>query len=88
MLLVECTKINETDQYSLLIELQLPVIITREDKFYVALAPDVDIVSQGMTIEQALQNLLEALELYFEDEDAIRPSVTDRPIITTIEAAL
>ena len=45
-------------------------IITREKKFYVALAPDVDIVSQGETIEEALVNLKEALELYFVDDDA------------------
>ena len=68
--------------------MQLPVVITREEKYYVALAPDVDIASQGVTIEESLQNLLEALELYFEDEDSIRPTITDRPIITTIEASL
>ncbi len=48
-------------------------IITREKKFYVALTPDVDIASQGETIEEALANLKEALELYFEDDDATIP---------------
>ncbi len=62
-------------------------IVTREKKFYVALAPDVDIASQGATIEEALANLKEALELYLEDDDAIRPTLTDRPFITTIETA-
>jgi predicted RNase H-like HicB family nuclease len=62
-------------------------IITREKKFYVALAPDVDIASQGETIEEALANLKEALELYFEDDDAIRPPLTDKPIITLVEAS-
>ncbi len=62
-------------------------IITREKKFYVSLAPDVDIASQGETIEEALANLKEALELYFEDDDAIRPPLTEKPIITLVEAS-
>jgi len=41
-------------------------IVIHEKKFYVALAPDVDIASQGETIEEALVNLKEAIELYFE----------------------
>ena len=66
--------------------MQLSVIITREDKFFVALSPDVDIASQGETMDEALENLKEALDLYFEDEDAVRPQVKGRPIITMIEA--
>jgi predicted RNase H-like HicB family nuclease len=62
-------------------------VISREEKYYVALAPDVDIASQGDTIEEALANLKEALELYFEDEDAIRPPLTGKPIITLVEAS-
>jgi hypothetical protein len=35
---------------------------------------DVDVASQGHTVEEALRNLSEALELYFEDEEpAARP---------------
>jgi len=47
--------------------MRLPVIVSKELKLYVALAPDVDIASGGETIEEALQNLQEVLELYFED---------------------
>jgi predicted RNase H-like HicB family nuclease len=63
------------------------VVITREEEHYVALAPDVDIASQGSSIEDALTNLREALELYFEDEDAVRPPQTDKPIITLVEVS-
>ncbi|RLI54331.1 MAG: type II toxin-antitoxin system HicB family antitoxin [Candidatus Thorarchaeota archaeon] len=66
----------------------MTVISSREEKYYVALAPDVDIASQGETIEEATANLKEALELYFEDGDAIRPPHSGRPIITLIEASL
>jgi predicted RNase H-like HicB family nuclease len=41
-------------------------IIEREDDGYVALCPELDIASQGSTIEQASDNLREALELFFE----------------------
>jgi len=68
-----------------LIQMIFSVIISREEKHYVALAPDVDIASQGETIEEALANLKEALELYFEDDDATRPPLTEKPIVTQIE---
>jgi predicted RNase H-like HicB family nuclease len=41
-------------------------IIEREGDGYVALCPELDIASQGDTIEQARENLREALELFFE----------------------
>lgn len=63
-------------------------VVTREGNLFVALAPDVDVVSQGETIEDALANLKEALELYFEDDDAIRPPLTEKPIITLVKASL
>ena len=47
------------------------VVITREEKFYVAHTPDVDVASQGESIEDALANIKEALDLYLEDEDII-----------------
>ena len=45
---------------------QLTAIIEREGNGYVALCPEVDIASQGDTIDQARSNLREALELFFE----------------------
>ncbi|PLZ95961.1 hypothetical protein CEN50_20320 [Fischerella thermalis CCMEE 5268] len=45
---------------------QLTAIIEREGDGYVALCPELDIASQGDTIEQARNNLVEALELFFE----------------------
>lgn len=65
--------------------MKLPVIVSKEPKYYVALAPDVDIASQGETIEEALENLQEALELYFEDEDSTTPLLTNQKLITFLE---
>ena len=48
---------------------QLTAIIEREDSGYVALCPELDIASQGDTVESARKNLVEALELFFESAD-------------------
>ena len=46
--------------------LQLTAIIERDDDWFVATCPEVDVVSQGKTIEDARSNLLEAVEGFFE----------------------
>ena len=48
---------------------QLTAIIEREDGGYVALCPELDIASQGDTVENARSNLAEAIELFFEVAD-------------------
>ena len=45
---------------------QLTAVIEREDDWFVATCPEVDVVSQGKTIEEARSNLLEAVEMFFE----------------------
>jgi len=44
----------------------MTAIIEREDDGFVALCPELDIASQGSTIEEARANLIEALTLFFE----------------------
>jgi predicted RNase H-like HicB family nuclease len=46
--------------------MKLTAIIEREGNGYVSLCPELDIASQGDTVEQARDNLREALELFFE----------------------
>ena len=48
---------------------QLTAIIEREGDGYVSLCPELDIASQGDTIEDARANLQEAVELFFETAD-------------------
>jgi predicted RNase H-like HicB family nuclease len=43
------------------------VIVQKEDTWYVAKCLDNSVASQGKTVEEALDNLKEALELYYED---------------------
>ncbi len=45
---------------------KMTVIIEREGDGFVSLCPELDIASQGDTIENARSNLKEALELFFE----------------------
>ena len=45
---------------------RLTAIIEREDDGYVALCPELDVASQGGSIEEARANLVEALTLFFE----------------------
>ncbi len=49
---------------------KLSAVITKEGDLSVSLCPELDIASQGKTVEEALGNPKEAVELYLEDEDA------------------
>jgi len=48
----------------------LTAIIEREGDGYVSLCPELDIASQGKTVEEGRANLQEAIELFFETADA------------------
>ena len=63
--------------------MRFTAVINREGKYYVAHCLEVEVASQGETIETALSNLREALELKLEDEPAVSPK--EPPIITTLE---
>lgn len=56
-------------------------IIEREDDGYVALCPELDIASQGNSVEEAKINLTEAVELFLE---AATPSEIRRRLRTEV----
>ena len=62
------------------------VSIIKEDDWYVASCLETHIASQGKSQEEALTNLQEALELYFEDNDEI-PRF-EKPFVTSMEIAI
>ena len=66
---------------------QLTVIIERENDGYVSLCPEVDVASQGDTIEEAKRNLGEALGLFFEtaSPEEIRERLHDEVYVTSLE---
>lgn len=45
----------------------LTAIIKKGEKQYVALCQEIDVVSQGYTVEEAIANLKEAVKLYIEE---------------------
>jgi len=68
---------------------QITAIIEREGDGYVALCPELDIASQGGTVESARRNLIEAVELFLETAD---PSEVQRRLhseifVTRLEVA-
>ncbi len=68
----------------------LTAIIEREGNGYVALCPELDIASQGESIEEARRNLLEALELFFEvaDPNEIKSRMHDEIFVTRLEVSV
>jgi predicted RNase H-like HicB family nuclease len=62
-------------------------IIEREGDGYVALCPELDVASQGSTVEEARHNLVEALELFFEcaDPSEIEDRFQNEVFITRLE---
>ncbi|MEJ0073454.1 MAG: type II toxin-antitoxin system HicB family antitoxin [Candidatus Saccharibacteria bacterium] len=59
-------------------------VITEEDGQFVALNPEYDVASQGDTVEVALTNLQEALELYLEElKDSKLPRAPHQAFLTT-----
>jgi len=68
----------------------LTAIIGREGNGYVALCPELDIASQGDSIEQARNNLREALELFFEaaSREEVKQRLHGEIYVTQLEVAV
>lgn len=66
---------------------RLTAIIEREDEGFVALCPELDIASQGSSIEEARANLIEALTLFFEvaDKAEISRRMHSEVFVTQVE---
>jgi predicted RNase H-like HicB family nuclease len=66
---------------------RLTAVIEHEPGGYAALCPELDIASQGDTVEQARQNLVEAVELFFEtaSRSEIQQRLRSEVYVTPIE---
>ena len=69
---------------------QFTAIIEKEDNDYVALCPELDVASQGKTVEEARRNLREAIELFFEcaSEQEVKERLHDEVFITRLEVSV
>lgn len=69
---------------------RLTAIIQREGEGYVALCPELDVASQGDTIESARENLREAVELFFEcaSPDEIQQRIGGEVFVTQLQVSV
>jgi predicted RNase H-like HicB family nuclease len=68
--------------------LHLTAVVTREDDWYVARCLEIEAVSQGETVEQALANLRDVVEVYLEEEGVPPTSAPIPPLVTSIDVPL
>jgi len=62
--------------------MEFSAIIEKEEDMYIAKCPEVGTISQGKTIDEAINNLREATELYIEEFPLKKRG---RPLLTTFE---
>lgn len=69
---------------------QFTAVIEKEGDGYVSLCPELDIASQGNTIEEASTNLKEAVELFFETASTteVRQRLHEEVFVTRMEVAI
>jgi predicted RNase H-like HicB family nuclease len=65
--------------------MRLTAAISREGDWFVAQCLEVDVASQGRSVERARENLVEAVRLYLQDHDV---EVGESPIIAPIDVAV
>ena len=70
--------------------LTLTALLVREDDGFVALCPEVDVASQGDTVDEAKKNLREAVELFFEcaSKPEIESRLSRESLISPLEVAV
>jgi len=65
--------------------MDLTVIIKKGKKQFVALCPELDVVSQGYTLEEAIKNLKEATELFIEEMGIPEGISSENILVTSFE---
>jgi len=69
---------------------QFTAVIERDEDWYVALCPELDIASQGKSVEEARLNLIEAIELFLEvaSPSEIRERTRTEVFVTQVGVAV
>jgi predicted RNase H-like HicB family nuclease len=69
---------------------RLTAFIEKENNGYYSLCPELDIASQGKTVEEARTNLTEAVQLFFETASSseIQQRIHKEFFLTTFEVAV
>jgi predicted RNase H-like HicB family nuclease len=66
--------------------LHLTAVVTQEGDWYVARCLEIEAVSQGESVEQALANLRDVVEVYIEEEGL--PPAPTHPLVTSIDVPI
>jgi predicted RNase H-like HicB family nuclease len=66
---------------------KVTVIVQKDDDWYVAKCLENSVASQGKTVEESIDNLKEALELYYEDTPAEQDK-QKQMFVTTLEVSV
>ena len=69
---------------------QFTAVIEREGKGYVSLCPELEVASQGGTVEEARRNLQEAVELFLESASPteVKKRLHTEVLVTRLEVAV
>ncbi len=70
-----------------MVQQRFTALLEREGDMYVSLCPELDIASQGKTIEESRDNLREAIELFLEtaSQNEIEERLSSEIYVTQIE---
>ena len=68
----------------------LTALLIREDEGFVAICPEVDVASQGDSVEEAKKNLREAVELFFEyaSPQEVKERLSSEAFVSTLEVTV
>lgn len=68
----------------------LTAIVQAESSGFIALCPEIDVASQGETIEESLANLREAVELFYEcaSPEEVSARESGKVYITQLEVSV
>jgi len=59
------------------VQVPLPILITKENKWFVASCPILHIATQGKTEKEVKENMAEIMNEYLRDPDTAKPSLED-----------
>ena len=61
----------------------LTAAVHQEEDWYIAQCLEIDVASQGRSIEEALASLREAVEMYLDEVP--EPAITTTPLVTSFQ---
>jgi len=69
--------VNDALNFAMTIQVPFPIVITKENKWFVASCPLLDIATQGKTEKEVKENMTDLINDYLCDPDTPKPSIED-----------